>query len=143
MTMSQVRGCAALSVGMAYASADIIAIMDKVKYPYNVNTPSQKQATEAIKAFPDMNKWVKILLLERGRMIEAFSLLPICEAVYPTNANFFLAKMTDATAIHDYLKRQGIMVRNCTDMPLCHNCLRITVGTKSENNQLLSALRQD
>ena len=50
--------------------------------------------------------------------------------------------MTEATAIHDYLKRQGIMVRNCTDMPLCHNCLRITVGTKSENNQLLSALRQ-
>ena len=141
-SLNAAYGCAALSVGMAYASADIIAIMDKVKYPYNVNTPSQKQATEAIKAFPDMNKWVKILLLERGRMIEAFSLLPICEAVYPTNANFFLAKMTDATAIHDYLKRQGIMVRNCTDMPLCHNCLRITVGTKSENNQLLSALRQ-
>ena len=141
-SLNAAYGCAALSVGMAYASADIIAIMDKVKYPHNVNTPSQKQATEAIKAFPDMNKWVKILLLERGRMIEAFSLLPICEAVYPTNANFFLAKMTDATAIHDYLKRQGIMVRNCTDMPLCHNCLRITVGTKSENNQLLSALRQ-
>ena len=141
-SLSVAYGCAALSLGMAYASAEIITILNKVKYPYNVNMPTQKQAADAVKAFLDMNKWVKILLLERGRMIEAFNLLPICEAIYPTNANFFLAKMTDATAIYNYLKHEGIMVSNCTDVPLCHNCLRITVGTKSENNRLLSALRQ-
>ena len=83
-----------------------------------------------------------MLLLERGRMIEAFKLLPICKHVYPTDANFFLARMTDAQVIYDYLVHNGIIVRNRTRVQLCDNCLRITVGSKSENNELLAALRQ-
>ena len=75
-------------------------------------------------------------------MIDAFRLLPICLEVYPTDANFFLAKMTDAQAIYDRLVEQGIIVRNRTRVQLCHNCLRITIGTKSENNELIAALRQ-
>jgi histidinol-phosphate aminotransferase len=75
-------------------------------------------------------------------MMEAFSILPICEKVYPTDANFFLAKMTDATKIYNYLVDRGIIVRNRTRVQLCDNCLRITIGTKSENSELLSALRQ-
>ena len=75
-------------------------------------------------------------------MMEAFKLLPICKKVYPTDANFFLAKMTDAQRIYDYLVERGIIVRNRTRVQLCENCLRITIGNKSENNELLSALRQ-
>ena len=75
-------------------------------------------------------------------MMKAFTLLPICEKVYPSDANFFLAKMTDAQAIYDYLVEKGIIVRNRTRIQLCHDCLRITIGTKSENIELLSALRQ-
>ena len=75
-------------------------------------------------------------------MIDAFELLPICEKVYPTDANFFLAKMTDATKIYNYLVDQGIIVRNRHRVQLCQNCLRITIGTKTENSELIAALRQ-
>ena len=75
-------------------------------------------------------------------MVDAFALLPICEKVYPTDANFFLAKMTDAQKIYDYLVDQGIIIRNRNRVQLCKDCLRITIGTKTENNELLAALRQ-
>ena len=79
---------------------------------------------------------------EGYRMMEAFSQLSICEKVYPTNANFFLTKVTDAQRIYDYLAAEGIIVRNRTRVQLCYNCLRITIGNKSENNELLAALRK-
>ena len=141
-TMSKAWGCAAIRLGMAFASKEIIGIFNKVKYPYNINLLSQQQALEALKRPIDVEEWVRILLQERGRMMEAFSILPICEKVYPTDANFFLAKMTDATKIYNYLVDRGIIVRNRTRVQLCDNCLRIPIGTKSENSELLSALRQ-
>ena len=141
-TLSKAWGCAALRLGMAFASPEIIGIFNKVKYPYNVNLLSQQRALEALSDPFETDKWVRQLLLERGRMIEAFRQLPICEHVYPTDANFFLARMTDAQAIYDYLVGRGIIVRNRTRIQLCHNCLRITIGTKSENNELVAALRQ-
>ncbi|MBO4786283.1 MAG: histidinol-phosphate transaminase, partial [Prevotella sp.] len=141
-TMSKAWGCAAIRLGMAFASKEIISIYNKVKYPYNVNLLTQKQAMEALKEPFQVDKWVKILLQERQRMIQSFMLLPICEKVYPTDANFFLAKMTDAQSIYNYLVEQGVIVRNRTRVTLCNNCLRITIGTKGENNELLSALRQ-
>ena len=127
---------------MAFASADIINIFNKVKYPYNVNLLTQRQALEALSDPYQVDKWVRMLLLERGRMIDAFKLLPQCVKVYPTEANFFLAKMTDAQAIYDYLVDRGIIVRNRTRVQLCRDCLRITIGTKTENNELIAALRQ-
>ena len=75
-------------------------------------------------------------------MMVSFAMLPICKHVYPTDANFFLAKMTDAPAIYQYLMENGIIVRNRSRVKLCDNCLRITIGTKTENSQLLAALRQ-
>lgn len=141
-TFSKAWGSAAIRLGMAFAQKDIIDIFNKVKYPYNVNLLTQKQALELLKEPYEVDKWVKMLLLERGRMIEAFKLLPICNNVYPTNSNFFLAQMTDAQAIYDYLVDKGIIVRNRTNVSLCNNCLRITIGSKRENNELLSALRQ-
>ena len=141
-TMSKAWGCAAIRLGMAFAHKNIIDIFNKIKYPYNVNLLTQQQAMEAFKDSYEIEKWVNILILERGRMIESFNDLPICEHVYPTDANFFLARMSDAQAIYEYLVDKGIIVRNRTRIKLCQNCLRITIGTKSENNELLAALRQ-
>ena len=141
-TMSKAWGCAAIRLGMAFASQEIISIFNKVKYPYNINQLTQQQALEALKDPFEVDKWVKILLEERSRMMEAFKLLPICEKVYPTDANFFLAKMNDANRIYNYLVDQGIIVRNRNRVQLCQNCLRITIGTKTENGELIGALRQ-
>jgi histidinol-phosphate aminotransferase len=141
-TMSKAWGCAAIRLGMAFASKEIIELFNKVKYPYNINALTQQQALEALKRPIDVEEWVKVLLQERTRMMQAFTELPICEKVYPTEANFFLAKMSDATRIYNYLVDQGIIVRNRTRVQLCQNCLRITIGTKSENSELIAALRQ-
>ena len=141
-TMSKAWGCAAIRLGMAFASKEIIQLFNKVKYPYNINQLTQEQAIELLDNPYDVEKWVGMLLLERKRLIEAFKMLPICEKVYPTDANFFLAKMTDAQTIYNYLVEKGIIVRNRTRVSLCLNCLRVTIGTKSENNELLAALRQ-
>lgn len=141
-TMSKAWGCAAIRLGMAFASEVIISIFNKVKYPYNVNQLTQEQALQALKDPFEVDKWVKILLEERSRMIDAFKLLSICEKVFPTDANFFLAQMNDATKIYNYLVDKGIIVRNRHRVQLCQNCLRITIGTKTENGELIAALRQ-
>lgn len=141
-TMSKAWGCAAIRLGMAFAQKAIVDVFNKVKYPYNVNTLTQRQAIEALKDPFEVDKWVKIILLERSRMIEAFNLLPFCKKVYPTDANFFLARFDNAQAVYNYLKEKGIIVRNRTQVSLCEDCLRITIGSKSENSELLSALRQ-
>ena len=141
-TMSKAWGCAALRLGMAFASKEIVDLFNKVKYPYNVNLLTQEQALEVLKNPLKMDEWVKNILQERSKVMAAFMELPICEKVYPTDANFFLAKVTDANAIYDYLVAQGIIVRNRNKVQLCGNCLRITIGNKSENAELLGALRQ-
>lgn len=141
-TMSKAWGCAAIRMGMAFASVEIIALFNKVKYPYNVNELTQQQAIKALSDPFEVDKWVKILLQERSKLMEAFQLLPDCEEVYPSDANFFLVKMKDAQATYDYLVDEGIIVRNRTKITLCHNCLRITIGTRTENSELLSALRK-
>ncbi len=140
-TMSKAWGSAAIRLGMAFAQKDIIDIFNKVKYPYNVNLLTQEQAIKRLDDKISVEKWVNMLLLERGRLMQAFAELPICEKVYPTDANFFLAKMTDAQKIYDYLVNKGIIVRNRTRITLCNNCLRVTIGTKDENGELLGALR--
>ena len=141
-TLSKAWGCAAIRLGMAFASKEIVDLFNKVKYPYNINLLTQQQALEILRNKVEVEKWVTLVLQERGRLIKAFTDLPICVGVYPTDANFFLAKMTDAQAIYDYLVGKGIIVRNRTRVTLCQDCLRITIGTKSENAELLSALRQ-
>lgn len=140
-TMSKAWACAGLRLGMAYASKEIVDIYNKVKYPYNVNILTQQKALEMLRDPYQVDSWVHTLRTERDRVIEAFKVLPVCEKVYPTDANFFLARMTDATGIYNYLVDSGIIVRNRTNVALCHNCLRITIGTRSENAQLLGALR--
>lgn len=140
--MSKAWASAAIRLGMAFASREIISIYNKVKYPYNVNLLTQQQAMEMLKDPFEVDKWVKILLDERQRLMQAFQDLPLCEQVFRTDANFFLARVTDAQRIYDYLVDRGIIVRNRNRVTLCKNCLRITIGTRSENAELLAALRQ-
>jgi histidinol-phosphate aminotransferase len=141
-TMSKAWGCAAIRLGMAFASKYIIGLFNKVKYPYNVNQLTQQHALEALSDRLQVEKWVKLLLQERKTMMASFTELRVCEKVYPSDANFFLAKMTDANGIYKYLVERGIIVRNRSKVRLCGNCLRITIGTKSENDELLGALRE-
>ena len=140
--MSKAWGCAAIRMGMAFANEEIIGLFNKVKYPYNINLLTQEKAIELLRKPYDVEKWVSMLLEERIRLMSAFRLLPTCKKIYPTDANFFLARMTDAQRIYNYLIEKGIIVRNRSRVTLCDNCLRITIGTKNENTQLLAALRQ-
>ena len=141
-TFSKAFGAAAIRLGMAFASVDIIGLFNKVKYPYNVNKLTQDCAMEELKDVTKIHQRIVQIKDARTTLMQAFSELPICQKVYPTDANFFLTRVTDANAIYDYLVHRGIIVRNRNRVTLCGNCLRITIGTKDENTRLLSALRQ-
>lgn len=141
-TFSKAWGCAGIRLGMAYASQPVIELFNKVKYPYNVNLLTQQQALEMLKKRINVNQWVSVLNTERGHVMASFAELPLCEKVYPTDANFFLARVKEADRVYDFLVRKGIIVRNRSRIVLCGNCLRITIGTPDENCKLLGALRQ-
>lgn len=141
-TMSKAWGSAAIRLGMAFASEDIIELMNRVKYPYNVNLLTQRQALEVMADLGKVNDWLRMILCEREKMLPAFAELSICKKIYPTDANFFLARVTDANGIYKYLIDCGIVVRNRNSVQLCEGCLRITIGSPRENNELLKALRQ-
>ncbi|GAK36986.1 histidinol-phosphate transaminase [Bacteroides graminisolvens] len=140
-TFSKAWGCAAIRLGMAFASAEIISIFNKIKYPYNVNQLTQQQALSMLQRYDEIEGWVKELIAERGRLMDAFSTLTCVKEIFPSDANFFLARVTDASAIYNYLVAKGIIVRNRSSISLCGNCLRVTVGTPAENKTLLEALQ--
>lgn len=139
-TFSKAWGCAAIRLGMAFASTDIISILSKIKYPYNVNQLTQKQAMEMLHKYYEIERWVKNLKEERDELVGRFSELPLTIKVFLSDANFFLARVTDAVRIYNYLVGEGIIVRNRHTVSLCGNCLRVTVGTRVENDKLMEAL---
>ncbi len=141
-TFSKAWGCAAIRLGMAFASEDVIALFNKIKYPYNVNQLTQQQALEMLHRHYEKQRWVEMLKQERDRLEGEFATLPCVRKVFPSNANFFLVRVTDAPRIYNYLVGEGIIVRNRHTVTLCGNCLRITVGTTAENETLLEALRK-
>ena len=141
-TFSKAWACAAIRLGMAFASNDIISLFNKVKYPYNVNLLTQEKAIEILHSPSNIQQWLSIITTERAHLLPAIGELPICQHIYPTDSNFFLVRVTDADDIYRYLVERGIIVRNRNRVALCGNCLRITVGTPQENCELLSALRQ-
>lgn len=140
-TMSKAWGSAAIRLGMAFASPEIVEIFNKVKYPYNINMLTQEKAYDILSESQSVQHWVTMILEERSRVIDAFVLLPICKKVFPTSSNFFLARVTDAQSIYNYLIDKGIIIRDRHKVSLCNDCLRITIGTREENNELLGALR--
>lgn len=141
-TFSKALGAAAIRLGMAFASAEIISVFNKVKYPYNVSRLTQEAARELLSNTTKINQRVNMILGARESLMQGFALLPLCKKVYPTDANFFLAEVVDADRVYAYLVNNGIIVRNRSHITLCGNCLRITIGSAEENRRLLSALRK-
>ena len=139
-TLSKAWGSAAIRLGMAFASTEIISILNKIKYPYNINILTQKHALTALKNPEQVKAWVKTILAERKVLIDSLQKLGLVEHVYPTDANFVLVKVNDANAVYQYLVAKSIIVRNRNSVSLCNDCIRITVGTSEENKILLEEL---
>lgn len=139
-TFSKAWGLASVRCGMAFASAEIIAFFNNVKYPYNINKLTQDFVSEQLKHVDRKEAWVKTILNERARMMDALSKIRTVRKIYPTDANFVLVKVDDANAAYRYLTDNLIVVRNRNSVTLCEGCLRITIGTPEENTLLLDAL---
>lgn len=141
-TFSKAWGLAAVRLGMAFASPEIIALFNKVKYPYNINLLTQFFVGEEINNIKRKDEWVEKLLAQRANLITQLKTLPIVRKIYPTESNFVLVQVDDANATYNYLVERGIIVRNRNNISLCLGCLRITVGTSRENKALIDALRK-
>ena len=139
-TLSKAWGLAGLRVGMAFANPFVISILNKIKYPYNLALPTIQLAEQALGQGADVRKKVALLLAERERLAAELAKLACVREVFPSDANFLLMRTTDADSIYQHLCEQGIIVRNRSREPQCVQCLRITVGTAGENDQLLEAL---
>lgn len=139
-TFSKAWGCAGIRLGMAFASEEIISLLNKVKYPYNVNLLTQKQALEILQKYDEVERWVKQLKEEREYLETAFQTLSCVVKIFPSDANFLLVRVTNASAIYQYLVESGIIVRNRHSVTLCEGCLRVSVGTHDENVCLIEAL---
>lgn len=139
-TLSKAYGLAGIRLGLCYASAEIISILNKIKPPYNVNELTQKRALERISDLDAVTSEVNSVLNERGILIEALKSISFVETIFPTEANFVLARVDDATKRYNELLEKGIVIRNRTTQPLCENTLRFTVGTANENEELIKAL---
>jgi histidinol-phosphate aminotransferase len=139
-TFSKAWGNAAIRLGMAFASTEIIQVLNKIKYPYNINILSQQQALKALQHKDKVAEWVALLKKERSRLIAELGKMALVKHIYPTDANFVLIRVDDANALYQYLITKSIVVRNRNSVSLCMGCIRITVGTPEENNQLLEEL---
>lgn len=139
-TLSKAWGLAALRLGLCYASMDIIDLFNKVKPPYNINDASQLLALEALQNADLVNEWITASVQQKEMLVKELSAFNFVEKIYPSDANFFLMKVKDASKLYDYLSENEIVVRNRSKDPGCENCLRITIGTPEENQQLLHLL---
>ena len=141
-TFSKAWGLAGLRLGMAFASTEIISILDKVKPPYNINQATQELALKALQEVDQVNAMILELVDMRQALIEVFEQIPLVEKVYESDANFILVKIKDARKVYDFLLTKGIVVRDRSNVKLCEDCLRITIGTEQENTLLVDALAE-
>ncbi len=139
-TLSKAYGLAGIRLGICYASKEIIAVLNKIKPPYNINTLTQDAARKALENKDLVSNQISTILIERRRLMKALESYPFIKKTYPSEANFILIKVDDANKRYDQLIKNGIVVRNRSSQLHCENCLRITVGTPSENTQLLTLL---
>jgi histidinol-phosphate aminotransferase len=137
-TFSKAYGLASVRVGMAFTSKEIISYFNKMKPPYNVSKPNQEAVMVRLSEEARTKKEVAAVLSERKRVVDELVKIRIIEKVYPSDANFVLAKSVDATLIYDYLVDRKVIVRNRHSV--VNNALRITIGTPEENNALIAAL---
>ncbi len=140
-TLSKAWGLAALRVGMAFSSEEIIAVMNKIKPPYNINQASQELVLQALDEVGQVNDMIRIIVDERELLKTSLEALPVVKHIYPSDANFILVRVTDAKALYQELLTKGIVVRDRSSVVLCEGCLRITIGTPAENKKLLEAIK--
>ena len=140
-TLSKAFGMAGIRLGTCYASEEIIEILNRIKPPYNVNELTQQRAKERLLAFDEVEKEIAVILEERGSLEKALTEIKFISKVYPSDANFLLVKVDNANKRYDELIALGIVIRNRTTQALCENTLRLTVGTKEENEKLIKALK--
>ncbi|GAA4427708.1 histidinol-phosphate transaminase [Pontibacter saemangeumensis] len=139
-TFSKAWGMAGLRLGLAFASAELIAVLDKIKPPYNINEATQELALKALFQTEALKDMVEKIVQERQLLMQALPALPAVEKVFPSDANFILVQVKDANRLYHYLLEKGIVVRNRSSLPGCAGCLRVTVGTLEENQKLLQAI---
>ncbi len=140
-TFSKAWGLAGLRLGMAFASTAIIEVMNKVKPPYNINQSTQELVLKALEEVGQVNDMIRLLVDMREALAEVFTSMPTVEKVYPSDANFILVKIEDARKVYEFLLTKGIVLRDRSNVKLCEDCLRITVGTERENTILVDAMQ--
>lgn len=138
-TFSKALGMAAVRVGMAFTDPEIVKLFNKIKPPYNMSTINQAAALEKLKKTTESRIQVERLIRERERLASALGRMEFVKKVYPSDANFLLVKVDDANKLYNFLINKNIVVRNRHS--IIDNCIRITVGKKNENNELVSALK--
>jgi histidinol-phosphate aminotransferase len=140
-TLSKAFGMAGIRLGILYASEAIISVLNKIKPPYNVNELTQQKALGRISDYPTIQSEIKSIYAERENLISQLSNITFVQKVFPTDANFVLIKVDDANKRYDQILEKGVVIRNRAKEPLCDNCLRITIGTKEENEKLIEVLK--
>jgi histidinol-phosphate aminotransferase len=140
-TFSKAYGLAGIRLGICYGNPKIIDVFNKIKPPYNINELTQKKALERLKNIDDVQTEVETIIEQREFLIKELKTINCVTKVFPSDANFILVRVDDANLRYNQLIDNGIVVRNRTTQPLCENCLRFTVGTKSENLKLISILK--
>ncbi|RYZ32110.1 MAG: aminotransferase class I/II-fold pyridoxal phosphate-dependent enzyme, partial [Sphingobacteriales bacterium] len=141
-TFSKAWGLAGIRLGMAFGSLPFIEIMNKVKPPYNISQLTQDAALAALENVEQVNDWIRQTVAARSQLAQELSKLSAVAKVYPSDANFLLVKIQDASTVYAQLTEMGIIVRDRSRVILCDDCLRITIGTNDENNTLLNALQK-
>ncbi|QNM86340.1 histidinol-phosphate transaminase [Polaribacter pectinis] len=141
-TLSKAYGLAGIRLGVCYASEEIIAILNNIKPPYNVNELTQQKAIERLQKVEEVQQEIIEIKAERNQLLESLKEIDFINTIYPTDCNFVLVKVDDATKRYNQLIKKGIVIRNRTTQPLCENTLRFTVGTSLENERLLQALKE-
>ena len=141
-TLSKAYGLAGIRLGICFASTDIIEVLNKIKPPYNVNELTQQKALERLNNIEVVNSEISTILNEKQKLLNELNKVRFIKIIYPTDGNFILVKVDDANKRYTELLEKGIVIRNRSNQPLCDNCLRITIGTKKENETLIKALNE-
>ncbi len=140
-TFSKAWGLAGIRLGIAFASPEIIGILSKIKYPYNINALTQQRVLQSLANEEEKNKWVETIIAERAKLAEELKQFTFVQKIYPSDANFLLVKMEGAREKFEYLMNCGVIVRDRSKVTLCENSLRITVGSPEENKELIERLK--
>ena len=140
-TLSKAWGLAGLRLGMAFASTAIIEILNRVKPPYNINQATQELVLCALEEVGQVNDMIRLLVDMREALAEVFASMPTVETVYPSDANFILVKIKEARAVYEFLLTKGIVLRDRSNVQLCNDCLRLTVGSEQDNTLLVDAMQ--